>query len=123
MLLARLAAQRMAPTFTRTATTPFRMTAMRGFAYATPAPSLPKTLSVRMDGLFAKCMVAAVIYFAPQDIVFLGGLLYHWRCNSNSVSPKTYSKDPEAALEAYKSKKGLDNVNVSKGGTWKVSLR
>jgi len=138
MVFARLAAMRLQPagivartTATKIATKPAApfmnkapfMMATRNFAYTSPPPSYPKTLAVRIDGLMAQCLVAAIIYFAPQDIIFLGGVLAYWRACSNSVNPKTWATDPEAAVEAFKAQKGLDTVNLSKGGTWKVSLR
>merc|ERR1719440_1806566 len=74
------------------------------------ASSMPSTLSVRMDGLFAQCMIAAVIHFVPQDIIFLGGLLFVTHASASAKSPKTKNADMDAAVESFKAKKGLDNV-------------
>merc|ERR1719437_391435 len=88
----------------------------RGFAAAVSAP---KPLSIRMDSLFVKCMVAAVVYFVPQDAVFLTGLFWYWHTQASTISPKRKQPDAEAALEAFKAEKGLDDVKVSKGSrTW-----
>merc|ERR1719191_1742237 len=67
-----------------------------------------------MDSLMVKCVIAALIYFVPQDIVFLGGLLANWRATSGSIASPQYHSDPDEALEAFKAKKGLDNVAVYK---------
>lgn len=101
----------------------FRPTAgFAGAARGAAAVSSPKPLSIRMDSLFVKCMVAAVIYFVPQDAVFLTGLFWMWHTESAAVSPKTKQADPEASLAAFKAKKGLDDVKVYKGrGAWYVS--
>merc|ERR1712039_869036 len=84
--------------------------------------SAPKPLSIRMDSLFVKCMIAAVIYFVPQDAVFMTGLFWYWHNTAACISPKKKQADAEAALEDFKAKKGLDDVKVSKGrSTWYVS--
>merc|ERR1711948_51985 len=93
--------------------------ASNGFATV----SSPRPLSFRMDGLFAKCMIAAVIHFAPLDIVLFGGLCVMWHRQGTSAAPKAVQSDAEGALEAFKAKKGLDDVKVSKGrSTWHLSL-
>merc|ERR1711948_168321 len=96
-----------------------QMAAPRGFAtWASPRP-----LSFRMDGLFAKCMVAAVIHFAPLDIVLFGGLCLMWHKQGTTAAPKAVHADAASALEAFQAKKGLDKVNTSKGrSTWHVTL-
>mmetsp|Transcript_9805 Transcript_9805/g.21369 ORF Transcript_9805/g.21369 Transcript_9805/m.21369 type:complete len:118 (-) Transcript_9805:171-524(-) len=90
-----------------------------GYGYV----SSPRPLSIRMDGLFAQCMIAAVIYFAPQDILVLTGLVYKAHTDASNTNPKKKAADAEAALEEFKAKKGLSDVKVSKGySTWTVSL-
>merc|ERR1712187_1062289 len=85
--------------------------------------SSPRPLSFRMDGLFAKCMIAAVIHFAPLDIVLFGGLCVMWHNQGTTAAPKAVQADANAALEAFKAKKGLDDVKVSKGrSTWHLTL-
>merc|ERR1719310_1681267 len=79
------------------------------------AGSMPSTLSVRMDGLFIQCCIAAVIHFVPQDLIFLGGVLYMTHATASAKSPKTTTKDHDAAVEAFKAKKGLEQVKYSKG--------
>merc|ERR1719313_3059883 len=76
-----------------------------------------------MDSLMVKCVIAALIYFVPQDIVFLGGLLANWRATSGSIAYPQSHKDGAAALEAFKAKKGLNNVAVSKGRTYYVTMK
>ena len=93
--------------------------AARNFA----AVAYPKTLSIRMDGLMAKCLIAAVVYFVPQDIVFLSGLFWYWHTKATTIAPACRQPDAEAALAEFKAKKGLDNVKVSKGSRkWCVSI-
>merc|ERR1719373_88374 len=95
----------------------------RGFAAAAAAPSYPKTLSVRMDSLMVKCLIAAIVYFVPQDIVFVSGLLGYWYNQAATIAPKKTHTDAEAALEDFKAKKGLDSATVSKArSTWYVSV-
>mmetsp|Transcript_110272 Transcript_110272/g.355632 ORF Transcript_110272/g.355632 Transcript_110272/m.355632 type:complete len:122 (-) Transcript_110272:6-371(-) len=85
--------------------------------------AFPKLMSIRYDGLFIKCCVAALVYFVPQDVVILGGLFWSWHSASSSISPKKKQADAEAALEAFKAKKGLDDLKVYKGrSTWHVTL-
>merc|ERR1712039_385069 len=85
--------------------------------------SSPRPLSFRMDGLFAKCMIAAVIHFAPLDIVLFGGLCFMWHKQGTTAAPKAVHADAASALEAFQAKKGLDKVNTSKGrSTWYVTL-
>merc|ERR1712107_441201 len=72
----------------------------------------PVPLSIRMDGLFTQCCIAAVIYFVPQDLVFVGGLLAHWHSRASAISPCKTHKDVDEAIEEYKAKKGLDKVKV-----------
>lgn len=91
----------------------------RGFA--APVTS-PRPLSIRGDGLVAQCIVAALVYFVPQDLVFLGGLFYVWHSTAASAAPKVKQADAEAAVEEFKSKKGLELVKVVKGSnTWYVT--
>merc|ERR1712224_363089 len=78
--------------------------ASRGFATV----SSPRPLSFRMDGLMAQCTIAAVLYFAPQDIVLFGGLFAYWYKSGRTVAPKAVQSDAEAALDEFKAKKGID---------------
>eukprot|EP00401_Gymnodinium_catenatum_P081188 CAMPEP_0117544442 /NCGR_PEP_ID=MMETSP0784-20121206/45573_1 /TAXON_ID=39447 /ORGANISM="" /LENGTH=131 /DNA_ID=CAMNT_0005341241 /DNA_START=62 /DNA_END=457 /DNA_ORIENTATION=- len=102
---------------TRAAAT--NMVAVRNAATVTS----PRPLSVRMDSLMVKCVVAALIYFVPQDAIFLGGVLMAWHSKASSISPCTKAADVEAAVEEFKAKKGLESVNVYKGRTWHVSIK
>eukprot|EP00420_Gonyaulax_spinifera_P036312 CAMPEP_0197885060 /NCGR_PEP_ID=MMETSP1439-20131203/11299_1 /TAXON_ID=66791 /ORGANISM="Gonyaulax spinifera, Strain CCMP409" /LENGTH=136 /DNA_ID=CAMNT_0043504813 /DNA_START=20 /DNA_END=427 /DNA_ORIENTATION=+ len=90
-----------------------------GAARTAVASSSPAPLSLRMDSLMVKCCIAAVVYFAPQDVVFLGGLFWVWHSKASAISPKKVQKDADAAVEEFKAKKGLEEVKVSKGrSTW-----
>merc|ERR1712194_753294 len=86
------------------------------------APSTPQPLSIRADSLLVKCIVSALVYFVPQDAVFLTGLFWYWHTQASTIAPKRSQLDAEAALEEFKAKKGLEKVNVTKGSsTWYVS--
>ena len=61
---------------------------MLGFPAAVGAPRL---LSIRMDSLFVKCVVSALLYFVPPNAVSLSGLFY-----SDTAIHLTY--DPEEAV-------------------------
>merc|ERR1719424_106072 len=93
----------------------------RGFAAVV---SSPKPLSIRMDSLFVKCMIAAIVYFVPQDAVFLTGLFAYWHNQAATAVPKQKAADAEAAVEEWKAKKGLENVSLYKGSrTWYATLK
>merc|ERR1719254_325519 len=55
----------------------------------------PRPLSIRYDSLFVKCMIAALVYFVPQDAVFLTGHFFVWHSTAKSISPKTRHEDAE----------------------------
>jgi hypothetical protein len=68
-------------------------------------------------------MIAAGLYFGPQDAAL--GLLaaISGRAGSNSVNKAADVQDPTAALEKFYEKKGLSNSDfrVSQGGkTWEA---
>ena len=87
------------------------------------AVSAPVPLSTRMDGLMAKVTIALIVYFVPQDLVFLGGAFWIWHGRSASAVPTAVHEDAAAAIDEFKQKKGLDTVNVEEGrSTWRVSL-
>merc|ERR1711862_1010891 len=93
--------------------------APRGFATV----SSPRPLSFRMDSLMVKCTIAAVLHFAPLDIVIFGGLLAYMHKQASNTAPKAVQADAQEAMDEFKAKKGLDKVNVSKGrSTWYLSF-
>merc|ERR1712187_895045 len=98
-----------------------RATAPQARSFA--AVTSPRPLSIRMDSLMFKCVVAALIYFVPQDLVFLTGLVMAWHSKASSISPCKKQPDVESAVEAFKAKKGLEDINVSKGRTWHVTMK
>lgn len=80
-------------------------------------------MSIRSDSLFVKCLIAAVVYFVPQDAVFCTGVFWYWYITGRNAAPKKKQADAEAALEEFKAKKGMGDVKVSKGSsTWYVTL-
>merc|ERR1719230_2371419 len=87
------------------------------------AVTSPRPLTLRMDSLMVKCTTAALIYFVPQDLVFIAGLVMAWHSKATSISPCKKQADVESAVEAFKAKKGLEDVNVSKGRTWFVTMK
>mmetsp|Transcript_6377 Transcript_6377/g.8724 ORF Transcript_6377/g.8724 Transcript_6377/m.8724 type:complete len:160 (+) Transcript_6377:4-483(+) len=82
----------------------------------------PVPLSVRMDGLFAQVFKAAIIYFVPQDLVVLGLGVWIIHTAATNAAPSAKHADPDAAVEEWKSKKGLSDAKVSGGRTYYVSL-
>merc|ERR1719498_2218455 len=88
--------------------------ARRNISASAPRRAMPQTLSVRWDGLFTQCCVAAIIHFVPQDIIILAGVLWIGCSASSAKSPKTQHADLDAAVEAFKAQKGLDDVNYRK---------
>merc|ERR1712194_159189 len=101
-----LAAQRLVP----------RVAARRNFA------STPQPLSIRADSLLVKCIISALVYFVPQDAVFLTGLFWYWHTQASTIAPRKSLLDAEAALDEFKTKKGLSDVKVSKSSrTWYVT--
>mmetsp|Transcript_53590 Transcript_53590/g.98704 ORF Transcript_53590/g.98704 Transcript_53590/m.98704 type:complete len:131 (+) Transcript_53590:99-491(+) len=85
-------------------------------------PALPITLSVRMDGLMVKCIIAAIIHFVPADAIFLGGALAIAHNTATSSCPKTKPASVDDAIDSFKAKKGLEDVKVKKGRTTYVTL-
>eukprot|EP00929_Paragymnodinium_shiwhaense_P002914 TRINITY_DN103234_c0_g1_i1.p2 TRINITY_DN103234_c0_g1~~TRINITY_DN103234_c0_g1_i1.p2 ORF type:complete len:121 (-),score=34.92 TRINITY_DN103234_c0_g1_i1:114-476(-) len=84
--------------------------------------AMPKVLTTRTDSLMFQCVVAALIYFVPQDIVFLGAVGWMWHSKASATAPCKRQLDAAAAVEEFKAKKGLENVSVSEGRTWYVSV-
>merc|ERR1719343_1086803 len=114
MMLGRLAALRHA------ALAPARGVGVRNAATVTS----PKPLSIRWDSLMVKCTTAAIIYFVPQDLVFLTGVVTFWHNKAATTAPKKVQADADAALEEWKTKKGLDDLRVHKGSrTWYASFK
>lgn len=56
---------------------------LSGGLAAAAASNKPSLLSVRMDSLLVKCVIAAVLYFAPQDILVGLGAMWVGRNVSN----------------------------------------
>mmetsp|Transcript_17151 Transcript_17151/g.30079 ORF Transcript_17151/g.30079 Transcript_17151/m.30079 type:complete len:121 (+) Transcript_17151:74-436(+) len=120
MMLGRLAASRFGAGLAKKGglATPFSTR-----AFAAVKVSSPRPLSIRGDSLMVQCVVAALVYFVPQDIVFLGGLFWSWHTTASLTSPKAKQADADSAVEEFKAKKGLEKVSVYKGrSTWQVSI-
>merc|ERR1719231_802200 len=83
--------------------------------YFASAPSYPKTLSVRYDGLVMQCIIAALVYFVPQDAILLLGVGWIWHAKSTTISPIRHFKDVDAAVDSWKEMKGIEHVTVSEG--------
>mmetsp|Transcript_1227 Transcript_1227/g.1867 ORF Transcript_1227/g.1867 Transcript_1227/m.1867 type:complete len:104 (+) Transcript_1227:3-314(+) len=80
------------------------------FQQSRNAHVMPQPLSWRMDSLLIQCLVAAVIYFAPQDIAFLAAAgMYCKGASGGRVD------NVESAFEHWKETKGLDNKAVLSG--------
>merc|ERR1719263_598216 len=61
-----------------------------------------------------QCTIAAVVYFVPQDLVFLAGVGWIWHTKSKTISPCKRQADAAEAVEAFKAKRGLDKVTVAR---------
>jgi hypothetical protein len=84
----------------------------------------PIPLSVRYDSLLVQCMIAAGLYFGPQD-AFIGALAFlNGRAYSNSVNKPVDVADPTAALEKFYTKKGLngEDFKVRQGRCWEAKF-
>mmetsp|Transcript_7836 Transcript_7836/g.22505 ORF Transcript_7836/g.22505 Transcript_7836/m.22505 type:complete len:119 (+) Transcript_7836:70-426(+) len=95
----------------------------KGFVRNSAYVSSPKPLTIRGDSLMFQCVVAALVYFVPQDAVFLGGFFYKLHSDGASIAPKTKVGNGDAAVSEWAAKKGLQNVKVQPGrSTWYVTL-
>ena len=87
---------------------------------------VPKPLSIRKDSLLVQCLIAAAIYFVPQDAVALGAGFFLGRAHSRGINNPQNIQEPKKAVEAYLASRGLqvDNVNVRQGSNvWEVKLK
>ena len=99
------------------------MFAFTRIARAAPVRA-PIPLSVRYDSLLVQCMIAAGLYFGPQD-AFIGALAFiSGRAYSNSYNKPADVAEPSGALEKFYAKKGLssDSFNVQTGRSWEVKF-
>jgi hypothetical protein len=69
-------------------------------------------------------MVAAAIFFVPQDAAALGLGLLLGRANSRNINAPSNVTDPQKAVDNYLKTRGIapDKVSVSQGRTWEVTL-
>merc|ERR1712124_198723 len=104
-----------APRCNAIAARPTFASSRRGFAVKGQlSPQGPSLLSIRFDSLVFGCLVAAIVHFVPQDAVFVGAVIWYWHAKSTTISPKRAQHDGEEAVEAFKAKKGIDEVRVKK---------
>ena len=75
-----------------------------------------------MDSLMIGCIVAAIIHFVPQDIVFLLGVIGVWHNQSSTAVPCHKHHDVEAAFDEWKAKKGLENATLTPGRTYTATI-
>jgi hypothetical protein len=82
----------------------------------------PIPLSVRYDSLLVQCMIAAAVYFGPQDAAVAVLAAMAGRAQSNSVNKPSDVADPNASLEKFYAKKGIsgDAFRVAGGSTYHV---
>eukprot|EP00397_Hematodinium_sp_SG-2012_P040345 GEMP01044185.1.p1 GENE.GEMP01044185.1~~GEMP01044185.1.p1 ORF type:complete len:100 (+),score=22.74 GEMP01044185.1:121-420(+) len=76
--------------------------------------AIPLPLTMRMDGLMAKVLIGAVVFFVPQDIAVAGLLFMKDRAISNGINSPEYHVDIDAVVQEFKDRKGLQNVDVDK---------
>merc|ERR1712232_57270 len=82
----------------------FAAPARRSFASESYNVAMPKVLTQRFDSLMVQCTIAALMYFVPQDLVFLAGLGWIWHTKAKSISPCKRQPDAAAAVEELKAK-------------------
>ena len=86
---------------------------------------MPRPLAVRSDSLLVQCMIAAAIFFVPQDAAVLGLGVLLGRSNSRNVNAPVAVADPQTAVDNFLKSRGLtaDKVDVSQGKrTWEVTI-
>jgi hypothetical protein len=87
--------------------------------------TMPRPLAIRKDSLLVQCMIAAVIFFVPQDAAVLGVGLLAGRATSRNVNGPVNLETPEDSLNKFYASRGLDasKFNVVKSGnSWKANL-
>ncbi len=75
--------------------------------------------------MLVQCMIAAGVFFVPQDVAVLGLGFLVGRANSRNRNAPGNVQDPKVAIDKFLESRGLDadKVGVKQGrGTWKVSL-
>ena len=87
---------------------------------------VPRPLAIRSDSLLVQCLIAAGIWFVPQDAAAVTlGLLYG-RSNSRNINAPANVSDPDKAVSKYLASRGIsaDNVDISQGSrTWEVKMK
>ena len=106
-----------------------RFASMGRRAYSAAAPAVtsngvPRPLSIRMDSLLVQCMIAAAIYFVPQDAAMLGLGLVYARSQSRNINAPANLDDPKKSLNAFLASRGLEasQVEIKQGRTWQVKM-
>jgi len=85
---------------------------------------VPKPLAIRSDSLLVKCVIAAAVYFVPQDAVVLTLGALAGRARSRNLNAPAALADPRAAVAAFVQARGLGEVVTVEGrSTWEVKLK
>jgi hypothetical protein len=86
---------------------------------------MPRPLAIRTDSLLVQCIVAAGIFFVPQDIAILGLGFLLGRSHSRNVNGPVNLGNPQAAVDNFLQSRGLkaDQVTFSQGSrNWEVQI-
>jgi hypothetical protein len=97
---------------------------MFSFSRITQASAGPSLISVRYDSLLVQCLIAAGIYFGPQDAALGFLAAVNGRAYSNSYNKPVEVSDPQGAIEKFYAKKGLSeaDLDVRRGRSWEVAF-
>lgn len=76
-----------------------------------------KPTALRQDSLLFACVIAAVVHYVPQDVVFLGLAYAHLSSYSSRYGSPEPVKDIQATLEEWKTKRNLKKVSLVGSGS------
>ena len=97
---------------------------MFAFSRVAKAASGPIPMSVRYDSLLVQCLIAAGLYYGPQDAALGALAAISGRAYSNTYNKPVEVTDPQSAIETFYSKKGLNenDLSIKRGRSWEVSF-
>lgn len=95
---------------------PVQQQARTFFQQSKPVRAAFDPLVLRKDGLLVQVFIAAVIFFAAQDVPFILGYLKYRTACAGMVNNAQWHEDTEAAYEEWRSARGLDNTTLKNAG-------
>ncbi len=105
-----------------------KMMAMRAklMSSSTAGFKMPVLSSMRKDSLLVGCLIAAVIYYVPQDLGLIGMYLIGKSAGSKSIDVRKDLDNPQESLDQFLSSRGLDAASVKvtgkSGNRWAVKM-